>query len=251
MVPRCYEEHCLQTQTRFFLFVLHSAVFTTASNIDYFPQSLINPFCKYLLGLCVFFLSPTNARRCPGVQPTTLEFCVPLSPPRVSPSPLTPRGCPAFTVKARFWGATRGAASSVQPPTTMEQENMDPASREEGGDGRRRPQHQRVWGEEVGVRWGEAEAGGPADAAQLAGCQHAATTGQAPGPGPSTKPPIRAEGSQGLGEILSVFGNKTRTQKPFSRNVLKGLRVLVENHRMTALGLATAIGRNQEIRAQE
>lgn len=37
-------------------------------------------------------------------------------------------------MKARFWGATPGAASSVQPPTAKEQENMDPASGEEGGD---------------------------------------------------------------------------------------------------------------------
>ena len=73
-------------------------------------------------------------------------------------------------MKARFWGATPGAASSVQPPTATEQENMDPASGEEGGDERRRPQHQRVWSEESGVRWREAEAGGLADAAQLAGC---------------------------------------------------------------------------------
>lgn len=88
MFPRCYTEHCLQTQTRFFLFVLRSSVFTTASNIDYFPQSLINPFCKYLLGLCVFFFSPTNTRRCPGVQPTILGFCVP--PPVLPGCPLTP-----------------------------------------------------------------------------------------------------------------------------------------------------------------
>lgn len=57
-----------------------------------------------------------------------------------------------------------------------------------------------------------------------------------PGPGPSTKPPIRAEGSQGLGEIL-FLEIRLGPRSSFSRNVLKGLRVLVENHRMTALGL--------------
>lgn len=132
----------------------------------------------------------------------------PPRPPRVSPSPLTPRGCPASTVKARFWGATLGVASSVQPPTATEQ-NMDPSKTEmkEGRRGVVTPASERL-----GLRWREAEAG-PTGAAQLASCQHAATTRQTPGPRPRTKPPIRAERSQGLREILSVSGNKTRTQK--------------------------------------
>lgn len=75
-------------------------------------------------------------------------------------------------------------------------------------------------------------------------------TGQPPGPGLKTKPPIQAEGSQGLGEIL-FLEIRLGPRSSFSQNVLKGPQVLVENHQTTALGLATATGRNQEIRAQE
>ena len=56
-------------------------------------------------------------------------------------------------MKARFWGATLGVASSVQPPTTTEQENMDPTqqSRDEGGEERRHDPS--IGGFEV-RRWG-------------------------------------------------------------------------------------------------
>lgn len=63
--------------------------------------------------------------------------------------------------------------------------------------------------------------------------------------------PSKRSGARDWGKFYLFLEIRLGPRSSFSRNVLKGLRVLVENHRTTALGLATAIGRNREIRAQE
>ena len=63
--------------------------------------------------------------------------------------------------------------------------------------------------------------------------------------------PSEQRGARDWGKFYVFLEIRLGPRSSFSRNVPKGLRVLVENHRTTSLGLATAIGRNREIQAQE
>lgn len=66
-------------------------------------------------------------------------------------------------------------------------------------------------------------------------------------PGRELNLPSERSGARDCGKFYLFLEIRLGPRSSFSRNVLKGLRVLVENHSTTALGLATAIGRNREI----